>query len=162
MLITTAVVLQVATYTPQHGAMNVVFSKDSQHLLMDFKDRSVAVCKLTAMPPGAHTDNRSLASVATVSLTCDHFLRPPVPVAEEEGLKLRPSFGGRDGAFVCQGSEKGFVLLWHWPSQKSLDHLTGHRQAVNTVTWSPVDPHMLVSASDDTTLRVWTSVQTSG
>lgn len=155
--------MQVATYMPQHSAMNVTFSSDSQYLLMDFKDRSLAVCQLKATHPGTHTDARALSGcVMTVSLTCEHLLRPPVAVAEEEGLKLRPSFGGRNGAFICQGSEKGCVLLWHWPTQTSLDRLTGHRQAVNTVTWSPVDPHMLVSASDDTTLRVWTSVRTSG
>lgn len=129
---------------------------------MDFKDRSLVVCHLEVIPAGAHSDGRLVSLPMTVRITRKHELRPPVPVVEEEGLKLRPSFGGRDGAFVCQGSEKGDVLLWHWPSQTSLDRLSGHRLAVNTISWNPADPHMLVSASDDATLRVWTSTKISG
>lgn len=128
---------------------------------MDFKDRSLAVCYLRTTDTGAIGNSRAPSQDVTAKLTCEHTLRPSVPMAEEEGLKLRPSFGGRNGAFVCQGSEKGVGLMWHWPTQTSLPTLQGHRQAVNTVAWSPVDPHMVVTTSDDKTLRVWTSIKTS-
>ena len=33
--------------------------------------------------------------------------------------------------------------------------LSGHNRTVNCVTWNPVYPRVLVSASDDGTVRVW-------
>ena len=33
--------------------------------------------------------------------------------------------------------------------------LSGHLRTVNCVTWNPVFPRVLVSASDDGTVRVW-------
>ena len=33
--------------------------------------------------------------------------------------------------------------------------LSGHSRTVNCVTWNPVYPRVLVSASDDGTVRVW-------
>lgn len=48
------------------------------------------------------------------------------------------------------------VYIWHareWMEPCWV--LSGHSGAVNCVSWNPTDLHMLASASDDGTIRIW-------
>ncbi|KAJ0439702.1 putative transcription factor WD40-like family [Helianthus annuus] len=68
---------------------------------------------------------------------------------------VRACFGGVQQAFIASGSEDSQVYIWHKRSGELIETLGGHSGAVNCVSWNPVDPHMLASASDDRTIRIW-------
>eukprot|EP01135_Chromosphaera_perkinsii_P001218 Nk52_evm17s162 gene=Nk52_evmTU17s162 len=70
---------------------------------------------------------------------------------------IRSCFGGVNESFIASGSEDCKVYIWNEKDSTPIDCLIGHTQTVNCVSWSPADPHMLASASDDHTIRIWRS-----
>ncbi|XP_057955682.1 WD repeat-containing protein 26 homolog isoform X1 [Malania oleifera] len=81
-------------------------------------------------------------------------------IAKYEGHKrarfiIRSCFGGSEEAFIASGSEDSQVYIWHRGSGELIQSLPGHSGAINCVCWNPTNPHMLASASDDRTVRVW-------
>ena len=63
--------------------------------------------------------------------------------------------GGPEQNFVASGSEDNKVYVYHVRRETPIAQLSGHTRTVNCVTWNPVYPKVLVSASDDGTCRVW-------
>lgn len=76
---------------------------------------------------------------------------------------VRSCFGGPREEFVVSGSEDAQVYIWHRHYGSLLEVLAGHSASVTSVCWlnSPSfgcsATSWLVSASDDHTLRVWSS-----
>jgi len=47
------------------------------------------------------------------------------------------------------------VYVWHVKKERPIAVLQGHSRTVNCVSWNPTRPEMLVSVSDDGTIRLW-------
>ena len=47
------------------------------------------------------------------------------------------------------------VYIYHVKKEAPIAVLTGHTRTVSCVAWNPVYPRVLVSTSDDCTVRVW-------
>ncbi|XP_017490651.1 PREDICTED: WD repeat-containing protein 26-like, partial [Rhagoletis zephyria] len=70
---------------------------------------------------------------------------------------IHSCFGGVDQVFLASGSEDNKIYIWHKKREHPISVLKGHRRTVNCVSWNPRYTNMLASASDDTTVRIWTS-----
>ncbi|TKS81537.1 WD repeat-containing protein 26 [Collichthys lucidus] len=66
---------------------------------------------------------------------------------------IHSCFGGHNEDFIASGNHK--VYIWHRRSELPIAELTGHTRTVNCVSWNPVLPGLLASASDDGTVRIW-------
>jgi len=119
------------------------------------------------------TDRFALLNIATQGL---HMwdIRARALVRKFVGITqgfytIHSCFGGLDQSFVASGSEDNKVYIFHVKRDEPIAVLSGHSRTVNCVSWNPVYHQVLVSASDDNTVRVWgpasqfrqTSVQSS-
>ncbi|KAJ0967441.1 hypothetical protein J5N97_024358 [Dioscorea zingiberensis] len=68
---------------------------------------------------------------------------------------IRSCFGGSDCLFLASGSEDSKIYIWQRHDEAPIQILSGHSLTVNCVSWNPSKPHMLASASDDRTIRIW-------
>ncbi len=60
----------------------------------------------------------------------------------------------RTGRFIAAGTLKQTVAVWEVKDLKKVFELAGHQDRIGSVLFSP-DGSWLVSASDDSTLRIW-------
>lgn len=80
---------------------------------------------------------------------------------KSSNLVIKSCFGGVERSFVVSGSEDGQIYVYHSISGRLLQKLKGHTDAVNSVAWHPTNPRMFASASDDSTVRIWTPDESS-
>lgn len=49
------------------------------------------------------------------------------------------------------------VYLWHRRQERPIMVFAGHTRTVNCVSWHPTVPLLFASASDDATVRIWST-----
>lgn len=49
------------------------------------------------------------------------------------------------------------VYLWHRRQERPIMVFSGHTRTVNCVSWHPTSPFVFASASDDATVRIWST-----
>ncbi|KAF9362637.1 hypothetical protein BGX34_005779 [Mortierella sp. NVP85] len=126
------------------GIMAISLSKDGQYLLVN------TTPKHTPMP--VHKE------IHLWSLTEGRIVR------KYSGFKqglfvIRSCFGGWNERFVVSGGEDAKVYIWHRENGNLIQTLEGHSRPVTVVAWSPTNPNMFASASDDHTIRIWGTVE---
>lgn len=76
--------------------------------------------------------------------------------APHQDFVVFSTFGGASQNYIATGSVDEKVHIWNHKSDQLIAKLSGHTGRVNAVCWNPVYPQLLVSCSDDNTVRVWT------
>ncbi|CAF0901227.1 unnamed protein product [Rotaria sordida] len=69
------------------------------------------------------------------------------------------TFGGPNEEFIASGSEDSKVYLWHRRQERPIMIFSGHTRTVNCVSWHPILPLLFASASDDATVRIWSTTE---
>jgi WD40 repeat protein len=88
---------------------------------------------------------------------------------------VKSCYGGLNEAFVVGGSADSVIRIWkrrssnasatsdssHHGHNHAIAQLRGHTSTVNAVSWNPTNHHMIASASDDGTVRIWSNIATT-
>ena len=53
------------------------------------------------------------------------------------------------------GCEDSYIYIWNKEKGDQLARLEGHNSIVSAVDWSPTEPYLFASVSDDQTIRLW-------
>ncbi|XP_072251090.1 WD repeat-containing protein 26-like isoform X2 [Leuresthes tenuis] len=126
----------------------------------DLTDRNIVQEDHPIMSFTVSKDGRlALLNVATQGVNL-WDLQDRVLVRKYQGVTqgfytIHSCFGGYNEDFIASGSEDHKVYIWHRRSELPIAELTGHTRTVNCVSWNPVLPGLLASASDDGTIRIW-------
>ncbi|GLD93339.1 hypothetical protein PINS_up001931 [Pythium insidiosum] len=68
---------------------------------------------------------------------------------------VRPCFAGTSNELIVGGSEDGTVHVWRQQDGRQMCKAQLHSSVVNAVVVHPKIPHIIASASDDETIRIW-------
>ncbi|KAI8354941.1 WD40-repeat-containing domain protein [Mortierella sp. GBAus27b] len=133
------------------GIMAISLSRDGQYLLVN----------TTTKVAGWQTPSVSMQPTSMPAHREIHLWSLPEGriLHKYSGFKqglyvIRSCFGGWNDRFVVSGGEDAKVYIWHREKGNLIQTLEGHTRAVTVVAWSPTNPNMFASASDDYTIRM--------
>lgn len=135
----------------EHRITSVSLSRDAHFALIN-------VCIPTVTVIGGHNrtfpTNKSRTEIHVWDLHTKSLVRT-ITGPKQNRYVIRSAMGGVGDSFIASGSEDSLVYIWHRFNGELLDRLVGHSGVVNGVSWSPSNPHLFASCSDDHTVRLW-------
>ncbi|KAK9469867.1 WD40-repeat-containing domain protein [Lipomyces arxii] len=156
-------VLDIAL-TPDSSKL-VVICDDAKIRIFNTQDyKLIAAIKLDAAPTSVSISRDSKYAIVNLSakeiqlwdIQKIQLIRKCVGLQQDKYI-IRSCFGGLSDNFIVSGSEDASIYVWRKDDASLIEILSGHTQSVNSVAWNPKDKHMFASASDDSTIRIWTS-----
>jgi len=75
----------------------------------------------------------------------------------QEKYMIRCSLGGNGERFIACGGEDTKIRIWHRNVPNPVAVLSGHTLTVNGVCWHPKNPKILISCSDDYSIKIWST-----
>ncbi|XP_047972664.1 WD repeat-containing protein 26 homolog isoform X2 [Salvia hispanica] len=162
---------------PTYRMTDLGIASDGKELVTYYKEDGVVLFQRETYPETVIEDNQTITSfvlsedgkLLLLSLWngdlhlynidgCLHCIGEYIG-SKRSRFVVRSCLGGLKQAFIASGSENSQVYIWHRHYVKPICSLSGHTGAVNCVSWNPANHHMLASASDDRTIRIWGSKQ---
>ncbi|KAL2474363.1 transducin family protein/WD-40 repeat family protein [Abeliophyllum distichum] len=125
------------------GMSDLGISSDGERLITVCKEAVILIFGLETKSNNFIVEDQTIISVNLIAKYKGH---------KRSRFVVRSCFGGIEQAFIASGSEDSQP---HRVSGELVLTLPGHSRVVNCVTWNPTNPHMLASASDDRTIRIW-------
>lgn len=162
---------------PTPSVVDMAMSRDRSRLVVACQDKLLVILDLET---GTMDSFKDAVSITALTLSHDHHLAALHMTNQEIHVwdlrskmmtqkfshtpdvtplyyVIRPSFGGANEALLLCGSEGGDIHVWHREKGEMIEVIKGHTKMVNSVCWNPLQPHMFASASDDGTIRIWTT-----
>ena len=68
---------------------------------------------------------------------------------------MKPCFAGPNEDLILMGSENGKIIVWSKMQGTKLGELCGHEGVVNSIIVHPKISSIVISASDDNTIKTW-------
>lgn len=157
------------SFSPRNPALLSAVSSDSRLRLFDLRTPASAKYHLVADIPVHQTPPaRNRLAAATFlpdgsSSTASTPLPPPQP-AEILTHDWNKYAGGADGGVIATGGVDRLIRTFdlRMPYAGPLALMAGHEFAVRRLAWSPHAADVLVSASYDMSVRVWTDGSAGG
>lgn len=60
-----------------------------------------------------------------------------------------------DGSYVAACTSRGMIRVFETSTYKNVATFSGHSRGVSCIAFSPINPSILASGSDDLTIRIW-------
>ncbi|XP_021722150.1 WD repeat-containing protein 26-like [Chenopodium quinoa] len=153
--------------------LDLAVTSDGNHLITVFSDKDIRILNVVTNAEHVISEEHPITSLS-VSADGKFFIvnlnsqeihlwdvegkwRKPLKYTghKQNQYVIRSCFGGFNSSFIASGSENSEVYIWNRQKSEPIAILSGHSMTVNSVSWNPRNPHMLASASDDHTVRVW-------
>ncbi|XP_004349429.2 WD repeat-containing protein, variant [Capsaspora owczarzaki ATCC 30864] len=127
---------------------SICLSKDGNYLLLNFAASRESTTLARSPQDGARIHLWDIEKRVLVNKYYGH---------RQSSYVIRSCFGGLNESFIASGSEDSLIYIWHRHHGQLLERLAGHSNTINCVTWNSQNPFMFASASDDFTVRVWST-----
>ncbi|KRX05336.1 WD40-repeat-containing domain [Pseudocohnilembus persalinus] len=70
-------------------------------------------------------------------------------------FQIMSCIGGPNNDYITSGSEDGHFYIWNKFNNQKITKIQAHNKPINDITFNPINPAILATASDDGTVKIW-------